>query len=248
MDRARILLVPTITEVEWKIKPLIQRWAEVASFDAPGIGAEPAADPTQEAIVARGLAEIDRRRWSRCVIVGDEAGAMQAVRIADARPSAVMAIVLGHPTLNFKRTGPRRGLSGEVFDALIQLARTDYRSFVRALCQLTQHAYDEDLADRYMERVPQDLALAYLDQMLNASDAEEIEPTLRRVNRPLLLVEHHGCVGWTREGFEDAVAAFPQATTGSVGIKPSCDPRFAQILREFCEGLGADGPTAGRAS
>ena len=37
MDRPRVLLVPTLTEVEWKIRPLIEEWAEVASFDAPGV-------------------------------------------------------------------------------------------------------------------------------------------------------------------------------------------------------------------
>ena len=42
MDRPRVLLVPTLTEVEWKIRPLIEEWAEVASFDAPGVGDEPA--------------------------------------------------------------------------------------------------------------------------------------------------------------------------------------------------------------
>ena len=34
----RVLLVPTVTEVEWKIKPLLEEWADVASFDAPGSG------------------------------------------------------------------------------------------------------------------------------------------------------------------------------------------------------------------
>ncbi|MGH2982748.1 MAG: hypothetical protein ACRDK5_00605, partial [Solirubrobacterales bacterium] len=84
MARPRILLVPTVTEVEWAIKSLLEEWAEVASFDAPGVGGEPATETTQEAIVARGLAEIEGRGWEDCVIVGDEAGAVQAVRIAGA--------------------------------------------------------------------------------------------------------------------------------------------------------------------
>ncbi len=237
MARPRILLVPTVTEVEWAIKPLLEQWGEVASFDAPGVGSEPATETTQEAIVGRGLSEIERRGWDDCVIVGDEAGAAQAVRIAGARPAVVRAIALGHPALSFERTGPRPALNPEVFDALFQVARTDYRSFVRALCQLTQHAYDDEMADRYMERVSQEVALGYLERMLSVQDAEQLEPTLRSLRVPMLLVEHRGCIGWTAESFEDAVAAFPEALTASVKIKPSCAPEFAEILKGFCERL-----------
>ena len=99
--KPRILLVPTVTEVEWKIKPLLEEWAEVASFDAPGVGSEPMTEPTIEGIVARGLAELDRRGWDRCVIVGDEVGAAQAARLAAKRPDAAQALVMGHPTLDF---------------------------------------------------------------------------------------------------------------------------------------------------
>ena len=58
-------------------------------------------EPTIEAIVARGLAELDSRGWERCVIVGDEVGAAQAARIAGQRPGAVRALVMGHPALDF---------------------------------------------------------------------------------------------------------------------------------------------------
>jgi hypothetical protein len=69
------------------------------------------------------------------------------------------------------------------------------------------------------------------------TSAEGIEPLLRSLDVPLLFVQHRGCLGWTAEGFEDAVAAFPEAMTGSVDNKASCDPRFAELIREFCEGL-----------
>jgi pimeloyl-ACP methyl ester carboxylesterase len=238
MNRTRVLLVPTLTEVEWKIRALIEEWAEVASFDAPGVGSEPAGgafDP--EAIIARGVEEIERRGWERCVIVGDEAGAAQAVHIAAARPAATRALVLGHATLTFRREGSRRALNGDLFDALVQLAHADYRSFVRALSQLTQQAYDDQLAERYMERVSQEVALAYLEHLLPRAATESLEPILRSLDVPLLLVEHRGCLGWTAEGYQDAVAAFPDAMTGSVEIKASCDPRFAELIREFCEAL-----------
>jgi pimeloyl-ACP methyl ester carboxylesterase len=238
MDRARILLVPTVTQVEWKIRPLLEEWAEVASFDAPGVGGEPATgEPTPEAIVARGVEEIERQAWRDCVIIGDEAGAPQAVRIAAAKPTATRALVLGHAALTFKAHGPRRTLNGDLFEALIRLARTDYRSFVRALSQITQHAYDDELAERYADRVPQEVGLRYLQNLIPRAGTESLEPTLRSLDVPLLLVQHRGCLGWTAEGYEDAVAAFPEAATGSVEKKASCDPQFAELIREFCEGL-----------
>jgi pimeloyl-ACP methyl ester carboxylesterase len=247
MNRPRLLLVPTVTEVEWKIRPLLEEWAEVASFDAPGVGLEPARGALgPRAIIARGIEEIDRKRWDSCVIVGDEAGAAQAVEIAASKPAMTRGLVLGHATLTFHLHGPRRALNGDLFDALLRLAQTDYRSFARALSQITQQAYDDDLADRYMERVPQEVGLAYLERLLHRAETESLEPALRSLDVPMLLVEHRGCLGWTAEGFEDAVSAFPEAMTGSVDSKASCDPRFAQLIREFCEGLAE--PTGSRAA
>ena len=250
MNRPRILLVPSQTEVEWRIRPLLEEWAEVASYDPPGVGDEPArGKATAKAIIARGVDEIQRRGWDGCVIVGDEAGAPQAAHVARFNPGVTEGLVLGHATLTFHRDGPRRALNGDVFDALLQLAHTDYRSYVRALSQITQHAYDDELAEQYMERVSQETAVEYLENML-VTNAEGIEPLLRALDVPLLLVQHRGCLGWTPEGFEDAVAAFPEAMTGSVDNKASCDPRFAELIREFCKGLmePTGRPATGRAS
>jgi hypothetical protein len=132
----------------------------------------------------------------------------------------------------------------------MQVARDRLQSFVRALCQLTQHAYDDEMADACLEQVPQNVGLEYLSHMLSAVDGEHLEDYLRGLDLPMLFVEHHGCIGWTRESYQDAVAAFPSASTASVQIKPSCDPEFARILKEFCEGLPepADAPTAERTS
>jgi hypothetical protein len=38
MPRLRILLVPHFSELDLRIKPLLEEWAQVASFDAPGVG------------------------------------------------------------------------------------------------------------------------------------------------------------------------------------------------------------------
>ena len=53
----------------------------------------------------------------------------------------------------------------------------------------------------------------------------------------MLLAQHKGCLMFTDEGFEDAVAAFPDADGPSCAEKPSTSPEFAQLLREFCTSL-----------
>jgi pimeloyl-ACP methyl ester carboxylesterase len=241
--RPRILLVPTLTELEWQIKPLLEEWAEVASFDAPGVGDEPpAGDASPQAVIDRGLAEIERRDWDSCLVVGDEFGVPQAVRMAAARPDAVEALALGHATISFHTDGERAALNRDVLDALSRMIHTDFRSYVRALSQVTQHAYDDEFADRYMERVPQEMAEAYEGALLSLEPAEGLEGALRSLDVPMLLVEHKGCLLWQREGFEDAVAAFPGASTTSMSLKPSVNPEFAALLREFCASLAERSP------
>lgn len=237
MPNPSILLVPTLTELEWTIKPQLERWADVASYDAPGVGDEPGTEMTPEGISKRGLEEIDRRGWKRVVIVADEAGVAQAVRLAALRPAMVAGVALGHAVLSFEHRGDRAPLNAEVLSGLIGIARADYRSYVRALTQVTQHAYDDEFADRYMERVPQDVALVYVEQLLDGASAEDLEPALRSLSAPKLLVEHSGCLLWTREGFEDISSAFPDATTGSLELKPSVNPAFGSLLADFCSTL-----------
>ena len=171
--------MPTVTEVEWRIRSRLEEWADVASFDAPGIGDEPGTEFTADAIVDRGLAEVDARGWKRFVAVGDEIGAAQAIRLAGRRPDAVEAIALGHPALSLRSAGDRSPLNGDVVKALVQMARTDYRSYVRALSQLTQNAYDDELADLYMERVSPETIEAYMEALFGPA-AQEVagdEPT-----------------------------------------------------------------------
>jgi pimeloyl-ACP methyl ester carboxylesterase len=239
VPRPRILLVPTATEVEWKIRPLLEEWADVASFDAPGVATEPEPDElTPETITARGIQEIESRGWEHCVVVGDEVGSASAVRVAAMRPDLVQGLALGHATLSFSRTEPRPALNGQVAEGLAQVARTDYRSYVRALSQATQGAYDEEFVQEYIKRVPQELSTRYIDMLLLRAETEDLGSILRSVSAPLLLVEHRDCLMWTREGFEDAAAAFPEALTASMELKPSVNPEFAELLREFCETIG----------
>ena len=102
------------------------------------------------------------------MLVGDEVGAAQAIRLAGRVPEAVEALALGHPALSLRSDGDRAPLSGDVADAVVQLAHTDSRSFVRALTQLTQNAYDDELAELYMERVG--------PSMVAADDGRAVQP------------------------------------------------------------------------
>ena len=239
MPRPRILLAPSLCELEWRIRPELEKWAEVASYDAPGVGAEAATTFDQEAIVERGVEELERLGWESCVLVGDEFGCLTAALIADARPEAVKALALGHPTLSLSSTGDRAPLNAEMLEAFMRVARTDYGSHVRTLSQITQGAYDDDFADAYRSRVPADIAVAYMDAPLAADAEEPLETVLRRLEVPMLFVEHKGCLLFTREGFEDAAAAFPRARTAVMDVKPSANPEFSELLREFCSNLPA---------
>ena len=234
MNRPKLLLVTTITELEWSIRPLLAEWAEVASFDAPGAGDEPPPKRfDQAAIVERGLRELDARGWESCFVVGDEIGATTGVALAAARPEAVEGLALGHACLSLDMSGPRPRLNPETSGALLQLVKLEFRMYARHLTQVTQGAYEEELADRYIERVPHEVATAYLSDVLEG-DPPDVERDLRSLEVPLLLVEHEGCLMWTKEGFEDVTAALPHARTASMAVKPSTNPEFSALLREFC--------------
>jgi pimeloyl-ACP methyl ester carboxylesterase len=246
VTRPRILLVPSLTELEWTVKPLLDEWAEVASYDAPGVGDEPLAEGLRTpAIAQRGLAELDGRGWERCIVVGDEFGSLAAVLLAAERPSAVEGLVLGHATVSFRRGGERPVVSPGVTEALGQLAEVDFRSFVRQNFRSWHGLRDamvvapgpDALAEGYLERVSHETAIGFYHELI-AHEAElekRIRTALRRLEVPLLLVKHEGCLMFTSEGYEDAVAAFPGAATAATSAKPAVDPAFAGILRGFCQ-------------
>jgi len=101
MSRPRLLLIPEFTELTWTIKPQLAEWAEVASYDPPGVGAEPlpkgdVSSLTREVIADRGLAELDRLGWDRCFLLADSWGIPVAVSIAERRPGSILGMALGH--------------------------------------------------------------------------------------------------------------------------------------------------------
>jgi pimeloyl-ACP methyl ester carboxylesterase len=247
-ERPRLLLVPSLSELEWGIAPALEEWADVATYDGPGVGDEPPAQGLRPPATAeRGLAEIDKRGWDSCVVVGDEFGSLAAILLAKRRPGAVAGLAIGHPTVSFTRSGDRPAINAAVADALAQLAEVDFRSFIRQDFRSWEGLRDalaaapgpDREAERYLERVSHTTAVGFYRELLANEDelASLVRPALSALRMPLLLVQHEDCLMFTREGFEDAVAALPGAETASTRAKPSVDPAFSDILREFAAGL-----------
>jgi hypothetical protein len=236
MERPRLLLVPQICALDWQIASQLAEWAEVATYDAPGVGDEPlAGEIDREAIAQRGLEELDSLGWERCVLVADEFGVATALLLARMRPEAVAGLALGHACLSHEVEGDRPPVNVGVLDLYVQVATTDHRTWARHVTQVTQGAYDDDLVERYLERVSPRIA-AELGRVIQQSDPSMRETldqlAARRV--PMLFARHDGCLMFTHEGYADAAAAFPAALTVSTVEKPSASPAFAEALYSFC--------------
>ena len=244
-DRPQILLVPSWTEVQWVIKPLLEEWADVASYDPPGVGDEPAADgPLTEAVIARGIAEIERRDWSRCIVVGDDFGSVFATVLAASQRPRVAGLALGHACLEHRLGGKRPTINADIADMSRRLVDIDFRAFIRQDVGIwdPRPGYSVESADELVEamteRVPREVAVQLLDE-LNRAISEgggSLEPFLRELDIPLLFAQHEGCVLFTHHGFDDAVAAFPDAVTVSTSASPCFSPEFAAALRDFAAG------------
>jgi hypothetical protein len=238
--RPCLLLVPAMTELQWTIKPLLEEWAEVASYDPPGVGDDPSPEAGaslgewRRLAAVRGLEEVDRRGWDGFFVVVDGEGTGTGVRIARARPHAVKGIAMGHAALSRSTEGERPAINKEVWSAMGTLLRSDREAFIRhGIAQVTAGSVSEEVADRMIERFPNSEFAARLWEMMG-SEPEPIGDDLRELGLPLLLGEHAGCLGSTREGFQDIVVAFPEAATVSCSEACSVSPAFAEALREFC--------------
>jgi pimeloyl-ACP methyl ester carboxylesterase len=257
MSRPQLLLVPSFTEVEWAIRPELEEWAEVASFDPPGVGGEPLPEgvelsaemPEAErsemvrrwraAAAERGLRTAEERGWERYVVAVDSYGTPTAARLAASRPEAVQGLAIGHAALSHSFEGERPPSNRAVWEALTALMRTDREAFIsHGITQITRGGIDEELAQQMIARFPDtDVVVAVWESI--ASDPEPIGTDLAAISVPLLLGKHEGCLARTDEGFEDIVAAFPDAQTVICPEACQGSPTFAAALREFCEsGLG----------
>jgi pimeloyl-ACP methyl ester carboxylesterase len=239
VSRPRLLLCPQFTEVEWAIAPQLSEWAEVATFDAPGVGDEPMPDDAErgidrELVVQRGLKELETRDWDSYFVVGDAWGTATAARIAAARPGSALGIALGHASSDYQGDGERPAVNGELVAAMTQLMHTDYESFVRyGLTQFTQGGFDEDIASRMVERFPPMEITSRVWEM-HVERPEPVGELLRQLDMPMLLAKHEGCLVFTPEGYEDLISSFPDAETVTVEKATSASEDFAAALRDFC--------------
>jgi pimeloyl-ACP methyl ester carboxylesterase len=237
--------VPSWTELQWAIKPQLEEWADVASYDPPGVGDQPPAEgPLAEAIVARGAAEIERHGWRRCIVAGDDFGSIFATLVAAAARPRVIGLALGHACLEHRLGGERPTMNAEIANVSRRLVDIDFRSFIRQDVGIWDSRPDfhiesaDELAEAMTRRVPREFAVNLLDE-LEAGISEaggSLEPFLRELGLPLLLAQHAGCILFTPHGYDDAVAAFPDAATVSSHASPCLSPDFADALREFAAG------------
>jgi pimeloyl-ACP methyl ester carboxylesterase len=242
VSRARLLLCPQFTEVEWAIAPQLSEWAEVATFDAPGVGEEPMpggdpADFDRELVVNRALEEIEKLGWDHYFVVGDAWGTATAARVVAARPDPVAGLALGHASLGYHQDGPRPAVNKEVTAAMTQLLRSDFDSFVRyGMTQFTQGGFDDETSERIVARFPpMEIASRVWEE--NVERQEPMGELLEGLDVPILLAKHEGCLVFTEEGYEDVARALPDARRTSVGTSPSASDEFATALRDFCEGV-----------
>jgi hypothetical protein len=92
--------------------------------------------------------------------------------------------------------------------------------------------YGEGLVESYLGRVPAELLARSWESRPEAGNS--VGEVLRELDVPLLFAKHDGCLLFTAEGYEAAVASFPSARTMSLSDKPSASPEFADALRQFC--------------
>jgi pimeloyl-ACP methyl ester carboxylesterase len=245
VPRPRVLLCPQFTEVEWAIAPQLSEWADVATFDAPGVGDEPIPGGERlrmdrEMVVQRALQEVETRGWDTYFVVGDAWGTATAARVVAAKPDPVLGIALGHASVDYRMEGERPAVNGELVAAMTQLLRSDYDSFVRyGLTQFTQGGFDEETAGRMVARFPP-MELASEVWEMNVAQPEPISDLLGQLDTPMLLAKHDGCLVFTPEGYEELVSALPGASTVSVQKACSASDEFAAALRDFCERVPGD--------
>jgi hypothetical protein len=230
-----VLLVPELTEIQWTIRPSLQKWAEVVSYDPPGVGAERGAF-TRDAIADRGLEEVRDRGWERFFVVADGWAMAPAVRIASQARDQVQGLALGHARLSDRLDGPRAPTNRAVYEGMTELIRRAALAFIRhGIVQATGGSVDEALAEEMVERFPAEVIQSGWEELTRPEDFGD---ELRALGIPMLLGKHDGCLMLTEEGYEDAVAAFPGARTVVSSDACCVAPEFAESLRDFCTGSG----------
>src|SRR6185436_16022372 len=121
-NKPRLLLIPGYTELEWVIRPQLEEWAEVAAFDAPGVGDEAPPDAHDTSAVAeRAAQEVDRLGWESCVVAADEYAIAAALKFTSRHQAAVQGLALGHACLSFSPDADPPAVNAEVRTAFAQV-------------------------------------------------------------------------------------------------------------------------------
>jgi pimeloyl-ACP methyl ester carboxylesterase len=237
-DRPRLLLVPSISELEWgRILPLLGEWAEVVTYDIPGLSeAEPSQPLDADFFVAGGVQELERLGWSEAILVGDQFGSALAVLVSETWRGDVRGLALGHACLTYTREGPRPAISAIAADFQLQLTRLGRVQADQMFLQGVEMTYGSDVAAGIRARLSPSFTQQYAQLLLDNQDID-LEPRLRELGAPLFFAQHKECGLWMPEGFEDAVAAFPDARTLVTEENPGSSPDFAAELREFAEAV-----------
>lgn len=234
-SRPQLLLVPSISELEWGlIRPLLEEWADVAAYDLPGLGGPAPEVLDVGATTAAGVQALEGRGWDEAIIVGDQFGTGLAVLVAEAWEGRVRGLALGHACLRYTRDGPRPAISPIAADFQLQLTRLGRPQADQMFRQGIEMTYGRDVAEGIRARLSPTFTQQYTEVLLANQDVD-LEPRLRELRAPLLLAQHKECGLWMPEGFEDAVAAFPDARTLVVDENPGSSPAFAEALREFAQ-------------
>ena len=242
MPRPRLLLCPQFTEVEWAIVPQLSEWADVATFDAPGIGDEPipGGDLTRldrGLVVQRALQEVERLEWDSYFVVGDAWGTATAVRVAVARPEPVLGLALGHASLNYETKGERPAVNGELAAAMTRTPAHGLRLISCATGSPNSRKADSTRTRPagWLPGFRKWMSRAQVWEM-HVGKPEPIGELLGALDKPLLLAKHDGCLAFTPEGYESAVAAFPSCAGGQrqedlAGQRRVCAPHCGTSAR-----------------
>lgn len=237
MDRPRLLLVSGVCELEWQIKPELERWADVISLEPPGVGGSPG-EWGIDAAAERALELVDESGWSEFVLATDGWGSWYVHGILARRSEALLGLALGHAALTNQMEGDRPVRNAAVWSVLKEMIGKGREQFAPfALSQFTRDGIDEALAAQMIERVP----LPVFEAMIDAGGVAEydLRESLSALDVPILFAQHKDCLLYTDEGFEDAAAAFPEAGRCTTEKMCSADPAYASALKEFCEEIYA---------
>jgi hypothetical protein len=227
----RLFLVPIAAAFEADRMAERVDWAEVASCDSPGAGgARDEAPNGVQGVVEAAIARLDDLGWDQCCLVGDSHGQAAAIELALSQPERFTGVCISHAAAHYRLVGDRPAMTPAVHDAALQLLDTDYRSFARAITQLTLGLADDEWVERWAAEVPQRAAKSIFGDL--SERQPDLVSRLAASDLPVVLGQHKGCVMWTPEAFADACAAVPNARIARCDGIPVMEAPFLDAVRD----------------